>query len=217
MKLIREESFNTKAEIIEEGTGTKSHWLSGVFMQAETVNKNNRIYPRHILERELGRYNQVISEKRANAMGELGHPDTPTINLPLVSHRFHEMHFEGNSIVGKAHILDTPNGKIAKSLIDEGIVLGMSSRGLGSVKNENNVNRVQEDFHLATIDIVADPSAPGAWVDGIMEGKEWILRDGIWSEMQLENAQNKIREATRQEVEAVSLLLWENFLNQLKI
>jgi hypothetical protein len=219
MKLLREETFDIKPEVvlIEGPIPAKSHYLSGVFMQAETVNKNNRIYSRPILEREVKRYGQVISEKRAASMGELGHPDTPTINLDKTSHRFVEMRFDGNHVVGKAHVLDTPNGRIAKSLIDEGIILGMSSRGLGSVKMESNVNRVQDDFHLATIDIVADPSAPDAWVDGIMEGKEWILRDGVWTEMQLEHAQKQLRQVTRQQVEATALLMWENFCNRLKV
>lgn len=218
MKLLREDYFESKPEIqvLEEGgIPTKSHYLSGTFMQAETVNKNNRIYSRPILERELIRYNRIIAEKKAASMGELGHPDSPTINLDKVSHRFTEMHFDGNNVVGKAHILDTPNGRIVKTLIDEGIVPGMSSRGLGSVKTEGNVNRVQEDFHLATIDIVADPSAPDAFVSGIMENREWILRDGIWTEMQLENAQKQLRQVTRKQVEETALLLWKNFVTNI--
>lgn len=215
MKLLREENFNTKPEVIEEENGFKNHFLSGVFMQAETVNKNNRIYSRPILEREVKRYGQIIEQKRASSMGELGHPDSPTINLDKVSHRFTDMHFEGNNIVGKAHILDTPNGRIVKSLIDEGVILGMSSRGLGSVKNEGNVNHVQEDFHLATIDIVADPSAPDAFVNGIREGKEWILENGVWTEMQFEKAQNVLKNVRMEQLEEVSLLMWQRYLKKL--
>jgi hypothetical protein len=220
MKLLREDSFDVKPEtqVLEEsGITQKHHWLSGCFMQAETVNKNNRIYSRPILERELGRYGKIITEKRASSMGELGHPDSPTINLDKTSHRFTEMHMDGNNIVGKAKVLDTPNGRIVKSLIDEGVILGMSSRGLGSVKSENNINLVQDDFHLATIDIVADPSAPDAFVNGIMEGKEWILQNGIWTEMQLEQAQTKMHTITRQQIEETALLLWDNWLKNLKV
>ena len=216
--LLREESFDIKPEVedLSEGPNPlRNHWLSGCFMQAETINKNNRIYSRPILERELGRYGKIITEKRASSMGELGHPDSPTINLDKTSHRFTEMHMDGNNIVGKAKVLDTPNGRIVKSLIDEGVVLGMSSRGLGSVKTEATVNRVQDDFHLATIDIVADPSAPDAFVNGIMEGREWILRDGVWTQMQMEQAQTKLRQVTRYQVEEVALLMWDNFLKKL--
>lgn len=216
--LLREESFDIRPEIedLSEGPNTaRNHWLSGCCMQAETVNKNNRIYSKPILERELVRYGRIITEKRASSMGELGHPDSPTINLDKTSHRFTEMRMEGNNVVCRAKILDTPNGRIVKSLIDEGVVLGMSSRGLGSVKNESNVNRVQDDFHLATIDIVADPSAPDAFVNGIMEGKQWILQNGVWTEMQLEQAQKQLKQVTRYQVEEVALLMWSNFLKNI--
>lgn len=220
MKLLREESFDIKPEIEvieEEGRQIKNHYLSGCFMQSETENKNRRFYPRPILEREVNRYGTIIEQKRASSMGELGHPDSPTINLDKVSHRFTEMHFDHHNIVGKARVLDTPNGRIVKSLIDEGVVLGMSSRGLGSVKQIGNLNHVQDDYHLSTIDIVADPSAPEAFVNGIMEGKEWILQNGVWTEMQLEQAQKTIKQVNRHQVEEVALLMWENFLGKLKI
>ncbi len=220
MKLLREDTFDIQPEVeilTEAGINLKHHWLSGTFMQAETVNKNNRSYPRPILERELFRYGKIIEEKRASSMGELGHPDSPTINLDKTSHRFTEMHMDGNNIIGKAKVLDTPNGRIVKSLIDEGLILGMSSRGLGSVKAEGNINRVQDDFHLATIDIVADPSAPDAFVNGIMEGKEWILQNGIWTEMQLEHAQQTLHHITRDQIEETALLMWANWLKKINV
>lgn len=218
MKLLRETVFSIKPniEVLEEGDKkTKNYFLSGTYMSTECVNKNNRIYPKNILERELVNFQKLISENRA--LGELSHPETPNINLPLVSHKITELHFEGNDIVGKAKVLDTPNGKIVKSLIDEGVVLGMSSRGLGSVKEHNTTNIVQDDYRLATIDIVSEPSGQGCWVNGILEGKEWMVIDGVFTEMQFEQTQKKLKSLKSEHVDKVALLILENFLKKIMV
>lgn len=215
--LLREESFSVKPviEVLEEGNGSKikSYYLNGTYMQSEELNKNGRIYPKPILEAELGRFQNLIESKRA--LGELSHPDTPTINLPLVSHLITHLKFEGNDVTGKAKILDTPNGKIVKNLIDEGVVLGMSSRGIGSVKQEGKGNIVQDDFRLSTIDIVAEPSAPGAFVNGILEGKDWLLVNGVWTEYHMDKSKQLIENVTPRDVEKVALLIWENYLRKI--
>lgn len=220
MLLLREETFSTKPEIeiITEGTSpSKNYYLSGCFMQAESLNKNGRIYPKAILEKEIERFQPIITGKLPGAIGELGHPDTPTINLPLGSHLITSLKFEGNDIVGKAKILDTTNGRLVKTYLDEGITLGMSSRGMGSIKQENNINYVQEDYHLATIDIVAEPSAPGAWVNGIMEGKEWLLIDGVWTEYHMDKSKKLLESVKAADVEKVALLMFKNLLNKIQL
>ena len=195
--------------------GTKSVYIEGIFMQAEKPNRNGRIYGRGIMEREVQKYQELINEKRS--LGELGHPPTPSINLNQVSHMITGLKFEGNDIHGRAKILDTPMGKIAKNFIEEGVRLGVSSRGLGSVKlNKEGVNEVQDDFHLATVDIVADPSAPDAFVQGIMESAEWILENGVWKAIQVEQAQNTIRKASKADLNKVKLQVFEQFLRTIK-
>ena len=195
--------------------GTKSVYIEGIFMQAEKPNRNGRIYGRGIMEREVQKYQELINEKRS--LGELGHPPNPSINLNQVSHMITGLKFEGNDIYGKAKILDTPMGKIAKNFIEEGVRLGVSSRGLGSVKlNKEGVNEVQDDFHLATVDIVADPSAPDAFVQGIMESAEWILENGVWKAVQIEQAQNTIRKASKADLNKVKLQIFEQFLRSIK-
>lgn len=195
--------------------GTKSVYIEGIFMQAEKANRNGRIYGRGIMEREVARYQDLINEKRS--LGELGHPPNPQINLNQVSHLITGLKFEGNDIYGKAKILDTPMGKIAKNFIEEGVSLGVSSRGLGSVRlNKEGVNEVQEDFHLATVDIVADPSAPDAFVQGIMESADWILENGVWKAVQLEQAQKTIRKASKADLNKVKLEIFEQFLRIIK-
>ena len=195
--------------------GTKSVYIEGIFMQAEKPNRNGRIYGRGIMEREVQKYQELINEKRS--LGELGHPPTPSINLNQVSHMITGLKFEGNDIHGRAKILDTPMGKIAKNFIEEGVRLGVSSRGLGSVKlNKEGVNEVQDDFHLATVDIVADPSAPDAFVQGIMESAEWILENGVWKAVQVEQAQNTIRKASKADLNKVKLQVFEQFLRTIK-
>ena len=173
MRLIAEEITEDNF-LSEEKEGKKSHFIEGVLLQAEISNKNGRKYPFKTLEREVAKYDESYIRK-GRALGELGHPDGPSINLDKVSHKIQSLKAEGNNFIGRAKILDTPMGNIAKNLLDEGVRLGVSSRGMGSLRKEGNTNIVQDDFMLATAaDIVADPSAPDAFVDGIMEGKEWV-------------------------------------------
>jgi hypothetical protein len=217
MKLIREinEQVNYLTEEVLDEEGKKCLYISGPFLQTEVKNRNGRIYKRDTMLNEVRRYTeQYINKNRA--FGELGHPDTPTINLDRVSHMIVDLHQEGNDWIGKAKILDTPMGTIARQIIEGGGQLGVSSRGMGSLKNENGVNVVQDDFYLATAaDIVADPSAPDAFVRGIMENKEWMLVDGVWTSMDMDLAQRAIRKASRKEIEAVSLQIFENFIKRL--
>jgi hypothetical protein len=192
MKLITEEI--SKVEFITEGKGTaKKSYIKGIFLQAEQVNRNGRMYPLSIMEKEVNRYNQNFVQK-GRALGELGHPDGPTVNLDRVSHKICELYRDGNNFIGKAQLLETPMGKIAKSLISEGVCLGVSSRGVGSLKMTNEGHKVVgEDFMLATAaDIVADPSAPDAFVQGIMEGKEWVWEGGILREQLSESTKRRI-------------------------
>ena len=216
MKLIKEEvshvNFLTE---MNEKTGLKEMYIEGIFMQAETKNRNGRVYPFDVLNKEVERYNKEYVNKN-RAFGELGHPDSPTINLDRVSHMITKLYPDGNNIMGKAKIMDTPNGKIVKSLLDGGASLGVSTRGVGSLKPQNGYQLVQDDFHLATAaDIVADPSAPNAFVQGIMENAEWILTDTGWKEMQFEMAKKQIKEASKNEIETVALRLFENFISKL--
>jgi hypothetical protein len=216
MKLIKEEvshvNFLTE---MNEKTGQKEMFIEGIFMQAETKNRNGRVYPFDVLNKEVERYNREYVNKN-RAFGELGHPDSPTINLDRVSHMITKLYPDGNNIMGKAKIMDTPNGKIVKSLLDGGASLGVSTRGVGSLKPHNGYQLVQDDFHLATAaDIVADPSAPNAFVQGIMENAEWVLTDTGWKEVQFEAAKRQIKEASKNEIEAVALRLFENFISKL--
>tara|TARA_B100001059_G_C17713469_1_gene516732 strand:- start:89 stop:814 length:726 start_codon:yes stop_codon:yes gene_type:complete len=197
MKLITEEIESAKV-LVEEKDGKKSMFIEGIFLQGNLKNRNGRFYPVETLDKEVNRYmEQFVSKGRA--LGELGHPDGPTVNLDRVSHKIVDLHKEGHNFVGKAKLLDTPMGKIAQSLIDEGVQLGVSSRGMGSLRDTNEGYKVVgEDFMLATAaDIVADPSAPDAFVNGIMEGVEWIWDAGLLK------AQSQIKEATVQETVAV--------------
>lgn len=214
MKLIKEITESVSV-ITEEADGKKTLYIEGPFLVSERENKNRRVYVYETMKKEVDRYTTNYIEK-SRAFGELGHPDTPSINLDRVSHMIVGLREDGNQWIGKAKILDTPMGNIARSLIEGGAQLGVSSRGMGSLKMVNGVNVVQPDFCLATAaDIVADPSAPGAFVQGIMEGKEWMLVDGRWTEMHLEEAKNQIIKATRKDIEVVSLQIFENFLKKL--
>jgi len=180
MKLITE--MYDDFEILTEGKNGKNMKIKGVFMQAETKNRNGRVYPLDVLHKEVNRYNKELVETK-RAFGELGHPDGPTVNLDRVSHMIEELVPEGKDIIGKAKILDTPNGKIVQELINAGAKLGVSSRGMGTLEKRGQTNYVKDDFYLATAgDIVADPSAPKAFVEGIMEGKEWVWDNGILRE-----------------------------------
>ena len=214
MKLIKEIT-ETVNYLTEDADGKKVLHIEGPFLVAEKKNRNGRLYEFNTLRKEVDRYTEEYINKH-RAFGELGHPETPSINLDRVSHMITSLKEDGNQWIGRAKILDTPMGNIAKSLIEGGAQLGVSSRGMGSLKNVNGVNVVQPDFYLATAaDIVADPSAPGAFVQGIMEGKEWMLVDGKWAEVQYEEARQQIRQASRKEIEAVSLQIFENFLKKL--
>ena len=214
MKLITEQIENVK--VITEGKGDdKKLYIEGVFLQAELKNRNGRVYPFKVLENEVGRYNEeYVKTKRA--LGELGHPDGPTVNLDRVSHRIVSLKAEDNNFIGKAQILDTPMGKIAKSLLGEGVQLGVSSRGMGSIEQRESTNYVCDDFMLATAaDIVADPSAPDAFVNGIMEGKEWVWNNGILKETKVAKYQRYMSEATRQNMEEKTLKVFGDFLSGL--
>jgi len=216
MKLIREEI--EKVEVLTEGTGKNQKlYIKGPFLQAECVNRNGRMYPLSIMEREVGRYTEQYVNK-GRALGELGHPDGPTVNLDRVSHKIVELYREGNNFIGKAQILSTPMGKIAESLLKDGVTLGVSSRGIGSLRENNKgYKEVSEDFMLATAaDIVADPSAPDAFVQGIMEGKEWVWDGGILREKFANQTKSKINTLVDQKrLEEHKLDLFNNFLNSL--
>ena len=216
MKLIKE--FNESITYLTEETKDKSKpnvFIEGVFLQSDLKNKNGRVYPKEIMQREVQRYvNENVKTKRA--YGELGHPEGPTVNLDRVSHMITSLREDGNNWIGKAKIMDTPMGRIVKELISEGAQLGVSSRGLGSLKERNGINEVQDDFMLATAaDIVADPSAPDAFVSGIMEGKEWVFVNGRWTEQDVEIAQDTIRRASGSELEEQKLAVFSNFLDKL--
>ena len=214
MKLITEQIEDVK--LVTEGTGDdKKLYIEGVFLQSELKNRNGRMYPFSVLEKEVNRYNEeYVKNKRA--LGELGHPDGPTVNLDRVSHRITSLKAEGNNFIGKAQILDTPMGKIAKSLLGEGVQLGLSSRGMGSIDKREDVNVVMDDFMLATAaDIVADPSAPDAFVNGIMEGKEWVWNNGILKETKVAKYQSYMNESTRADLEARTLKVFGDFLSGL--
>ena len=215
MKLIKEIYETVSYELIEESNGKKSLFIEGPFLVSEKKNKNGRLYEYNTMRKEVSRYTEEYINKH-RAFGELGHPETPTINLDRVSHMITSLREDGNQWIGKAKILDTPMGQIARQLIEGGAQLGVSSRGMGSLKNVNGVNVVQPDFYLATAaDIVADPSAPGAFVQGIMEGKEWMLVNGVWTEQYIEEARREIKEASRKDIERVSLRIFENFMKKL--
>ena len=214
MKLIRELTESVQY-LTEEKDGKKTLFIEGPFLVAEAVNKNKRMYKEETMRNEVNRYSEEYINKN-RAFGELGHPDTPSINLDRVSHLIVGLRQEGHAWIGKAKILETPMGNIARSLIEGGAQLGVSSRGMGSLKMENGINVVQGDFHLATAaDIVADPSAPGAFVQGIMEGKEWMMVNGVWTEYQYEEAKQEIKQASSKDIEKVSLRIWESFVKKL--
>ena len=218
MKLIKEHT-ETVNYLIEEDkeTGQKNYNLEGVFLQADIKNRNGRIYPVDVLDKEVKRYVKE-NVKKNRAYGELGHPDSPTINLDRVSHMIKDLKLEGKNFVGKAKIMDTPYGKIVKSLIDEGASLGVSSRGMGSLKTtKDGTSEVQKDFMLATAaDIVADPSAPDAFVRGVMEGKEWMFVDGKFVEQDIDAVKSSITKATRSQLEEAKLFAFAKFLQAIK-
>ena len=217
MKLIREEIESVKFLVETTKSGKKSLYIEGVFLQGNIKNRNGRMYPMETLRREVGRYNEA-HVNAGRALGELGHPDGPTVNLDRVSHKIVSLKESGDNFIGKAKILSTPMGKIAASLVEEGVKLGVSSRGIGSLRTtKEGCNIVGDDFMLATAaDIVADPSAPDAFVEGIMEGKEWVWDGGILREKYAEQTKNTINTLVDQKrLEEHKLELWNNFLSNL--
>ena len=211
MKLITETIEDI--EVLTEATATgKNYKIRGVFMQADIKNRNGRVYPVQTLAKEVARYNeQFINKKRA--FGELGHPDGPTVNLERVSHMITSLKPEGKNFIGEAKIMDTPYGKIVKNLIDEGAQLGVSSRGMGSIQGST----VGKDFYLATAaDIVADPSAPDAFVEGIMEGKEWVWDNGVLKSMEVERYKEQVEKTKRTELAETKASIFNDFLSKLK-
>lgn len=215
MKLITEEIRNVKYIVEQSKDGKKNYSIKGIFMQSDVKNKNGRIYPQNILQREVVRYNRDFINKN-RAFGELGHPEGPTVNLERVSHMIKSLYPDGNNFIGEAKILDTPYGKIVKSLIDEGASLGVSSRGMGTLQNTGNANLVKDDYYLATAaDIVADPSAPDAFVEGIMEGKEWVWDNGKLKEQDIDELKLQVERAQREQRAEINARVFESFLTKL--
>ena len=212
MKLITEHT--NEIESLVEGKG-KEQYIKGIFMQSDIKNQNGRVYPHAVLQKEVKNFNaKYINEGRA--LGELGHPMGPVINLDRVSHVIKELYEDGKNFVGKAKVMDTPNGKIVKNFISEGVKLGVSSRGMGSLKtNKKGVNEVQSDFVLSTVDIVADPSAPDAFVNGIMEGKEWVWENGVIKEQDIDNMKKTIEKTKMKDLEQKKLEVFRKFLQKM--
>ena len=214
MRLIAEEITDVQF-LEEEKEGKKNYFIEGIFLQAELKNRNNRMYPLATLQKEVAKYNENYIES-GRALGELGHPDGPSINLDRVSHKIISLKEDGNNFIGKAKLLDTPMGRIAKDLLGEGVKLGVSSRGMGSIRKEENCNVVMDDFMLATAaDIVADPSAPDAFVNGIMEGKEWVWDNGVLKEAKVAQIKKEIDQATLLNLQERKVSAFEAFLKSL--
>ena len=216
MKLITEYVENDLNYITEakDKNGKKQYMIEGIFMQAESKNRNGRIYPKNVMEKAVDKYmTEQVSKGRA--VGELNHPDGPTINLDKVSHKITELKWQGNDVVGKAQILNTPMGQIVEGLMDGGVRLGVSSRGMGSLVNRGGTNYVGEDFQLATVDIVQDPSAPGAFVNGIMEGVEWIWDNGILKAQEIEQFETEIKRAPSNRLAETQMKVFKDFLSKL--
>ena len=217
MKLISEfNDYAVQPVIIEQNEkGEKEYFIEGIFMQSEIKNRNGRVYPKEVMKKEVNRYCKEFVEKK-RAFGELGHPDGPTINLDKVSHMITSLEEDGNNYVGKAKILSTPNGQIVRNLIDDGAKLGVSSRGLGSLEQKGGAQYVKDDFQLATAgDIVADPSAPEAFVEGIMEGVEWVYQNGILTAVEMEKMQSELKSAKLNQLEETKINLWKRFVENL--
>ena len=214
MLLITEHQDKDLNYLTEEKNGKKQTFIEGVFMQSESENRNKRIYPKHVLAEAVNKY---VTEqvKTGRAVGELDHPAGPTINLDKVSHKITNLKFEGNNVVGRALILDTPMGKIVKGLIDGGVKLGVSSRGMGTVENKDNKTYVKDDYILSTVDIVQDPSAPKAFVDGIMEGVEWVWDNGILKSQQIEKYETEIHKTPLARISEAQEKIFADFLSKL--
>jgi len=214
MKLITE-TVEEVAYLTENKDGEKQFFIEGVFMQAEQKNKNGRVYPKQILAKEANRYvTEYVNKNRA--LGELNHPTGPSVNLDRVSHKVTWLYENNNDFYGKAKILDTPCGQIVKNLMNEGVKLGVSTRGMGSLEKRGGVNVVKEDFMLAAIDIVADPSAPNAFVNGIMEGREWVWDNGLLKEQQIAQYHNTLKNTPSRKLQSESIKLFADFLRKIK-
>ena len=217
MKLIAEYTEQNLEVLTEqdEKSGKKKYMIEGIFMQAEQKNRNGRIYPKPVMEKALDKYNgEQVSKGRA--VGELNHPEGPTVNLDKVSHKIESLKWKGNDVVGKATILETPMGKIVQGLLDGGVNLGVSTRGMGSLKNGNDAMVVQEDFMLNAVDIVQDPSAPSAFVNGVMEGVEWVWNNGIIEAQTIEQMETEIKKAPCTDLYETQVREFKNFLSLLK-
>lgn len=216
MKLITEHTEEVSYIVEAKEDGSKNYVIEGIFAQADQKNRNGRIYPKAILENAISKYDkeQVQTQR---AVGELNHPAGPIINLDKVSHRITELNWDGNNVMGKALILDTPNGKIVKGLLDGGVKLGVSTRGMGTLEQKNGINMVKDDYVMNTVDIVQDPSAPSAFVNGIMEGVEWIWNNGVLEAQELEKIETEIRNASRSDRSAVEIREFKNFLSKINL
>jgi len=215
MKLIAEYTENNLEFITEEKNGKKHYAIEGVFMQCETKNRNGRIYPRPIMEKAVSKYdNEQV--KTGRAVGELNHPDGPTVNLDKVSHKIESLTWDKNNVMGKATILSTPMGEIVKGLLDGGVKLGVSTRGMGSLEQGDNAMLVKDDFMLNAVDIVQDPSAPSAFVNGVMEGVEWVWNNGIIESKHIEQIETEIKNATKANLYETEVREFKNFLSLLK-
>ena len=215
MKLITEALLETPLNYITENkNGEKNVFIEGVFMQSEKQNRNGRIYPKSILKAAVDKY-VVEQVSKGRAVGELNHPDGPTVNLDKVSHRITELKWNGNNVVGKALVLNTPMGNIVKGLVEGGVQLGVSSRGMGSLEQRENKTYVKDDFVLSTIDIVQDPSAPEAFVNGIMEGVEWVWDNGLLKSQKIEKYETEVRKASSKNLYETKLRVWKDFLSHL--
>ena len=215
MKLIAEYTENNLEFITEEKNGKKSYAIEGVFMQAETKNRNGRIYPKGVMEAAVQKYN-VEQVQKGRAVGELNHPEGPTVNLDKVSHKIDSLNWQGNDVMGKATILETPMGQIVRGLLDGGVKLGVSTRGMGSLMRTNDAMVVKDDFLLNAVDIVQDPSAPSAFVNGIMEGVEWVWNNGIIEAKTIEQMETEIKKAPRTDLYETQVREFKNFLSLLK-
>jgi hypothetical protein len=215
MKLIAEYTEDNLEILTEEKNGKKSYAIEGIFMQAETKNRNGRIYPRDVMESAVDKYNteQVV---KGRAVGELNHPEGPTVNLDKVSHKIESLNWQGNDVVGKARILSTPMGEIVKGLLDGGVNLGVSTRGMGSLQRTNGAMVVKDDFLLNAVDIVQDPSAPSAFVNGVMEGVEWVWNNGIIEPQAIEKMETEIKKAPRADLYETQVREFKNFLSLVK-
>ena len=216
MKLIAEYNEQNIECIVEaKEDGTKNHFIEGVFMQSEAKNRNGRIYPKAIMEGAVDKYvTEQVSQNRA--VGELNHPEGPTVNLDKVSHKITELSWKGNDVVGKAQVLDTPMGNIVKGLLEGGVQLGVSTRGMGSLEEKSGIMYVKDDFVLNTVDIVQDPSAPTAFVNGIMEGVEWVWNNGIIEPQVIEQMETEIKKAPRADLYEAQTREFKNFLSLMK-